>query len=174
MKILKKTLIAYGSRYGATVETAAEIASILEKEFGLDVEIFDLKDYRACPDLEDYDNVIIASGIKYSEWHKNAEKFLNNDFSKKKLAIFISSNYAGEPELYEHSYNNFLKPVIEKYDHIKPIAVEAFGGRIPLRKIPEIHFMKILQRLPNFQTDNRDWDKIKEWARKVGKEFTSE
>ncbi len=96
---MKKTLIAYGSRYGATVETAAEIASILEKEFKLDVEIYDLKDYRACPDLDDYDNVIVASGIKYSDWHKNAEEFLSNDFSGKKLAIFISSGYAGEPEL---------------------------------------------------------------------------
>ncbi len=32
--------------------------------------------------------------------------------------------------------------------------------------------MRILQRLPYFQTDNRDWDKISEWARKVGQEFT--
>jgi menaquinone-dependent protoporphyrinogen IX oxidase len=171
---MEKTLIAYGSRYGATVETAAEIASILNKEFDLDVDIYNLKKYRACPDLDIYDNVIVASGIKYSDWTENAESFLKNDFSNKKLAIFISSGYAGEPELYEYSYNNFLKAVIEKYEHLKPIAIEAFGGRIPLRKIPEIHYMRIMERLPYFQRDNRDWDKIREWARKVGKEFVEE
>ncbi|MCG3222027.1 MAG: hypothetical protein H7641_11675 [Candidatus Heimdallarchaeota archaeon] len=64
--------------------------------------------------------------------------------------------------------------MIEKYDHINPVAIEAFCGRIPLRKIPEIHFMRIMQRLPYFQTDNRDWDKIREWARKIGKEFAAE
>ncbi|MHA1686395.1 MAG: flavodoxin domain-containing protein, partial [Candidatus Heimdallarchaeaceae archaeon] len=61
---MKETLIVFGTRYGATEEVAAEIQKILEKEYDQHVEIWNLKDWRACPDLSDFNNVILGSGIE--------------------------------------------------------------------------------------------------------------
>ena len=170
---MNETLIVYGTRYGATTETCAEIQKILENEFKLQVEIWDLKDYRACPDLSDFDNVIIGSGIEYGKWVENVEKYLKeNKFENKKVAVFISSSYAGEEDLYEHAKTNFLDKVLEKYQHIKPVAQAAFGGRIPKKELPKIADERLLGRLPEFQLDNRDWDEILDWARELGNIFT--
>ncbi|MHA1115452.1 MAG: hypothetical protein ACTSRR_08030 [Candidatus Heimdallarchaeaceae archaeon] len=38
--------------------------------------------------------------------------------------------------------------------------------------IPQIHFCRILRRLPRVQLDNRNWERIEQFARKVGKIFT--
>ena len=172
---LKKTLIAIGTRYGATEEVAAVIQKIMEKKYNMKVEIFNLKIGRACPDLDDYSSIIIGSGIKYGKWTENAEKFLEDPkLTEKKVAIFISSNFAGEAELYDHAYKNFLEGVVKQKSKLTPIAMEAFGGRVPRTHIPKIWYDRIMQRLPEFQYDNRDWEKIEKWANEVGKKFSEE
>jgi len=134
--------------------------------------------------ISDYDNVIIASGVKYGKWTKNAQKYLSNDFGDKKVAVFISSAYAGETELYKHAYENYLVKVIEEVPNLKPVVIAAFGGRIPKdelpkfakgpkKLLPKIASGQILTRLHENQYDNRDWDKIREWAHEVGKLFNS-
>ncbi len=168
---MKETLIVYGTRYGATTEACAVIQKILEKEYDQHVEIWDLENWHACPDLNDFDNVIIASGIKYGEWTENSRKYLSNDFGSKKVAVFISSIYAGEDEHYEHAYEKFLVDVLEEHPNLKPVAKAAFGGRIPKEQLPNIAPERILIRLPEHQYDNRNWDLIEEWAHQVGKLF---
>ena len=171
---MNETLIVYGTRYGATPEACAEIAKILEKDYKLRVEIWNLKDYRACPDLSDFDNIIIASGIEYGKWVPNAEKYLKNDFTGKKVAVFISSGFAGEEDLYESAKKTFLEDVLAESPNLKPVAKAAFGGRLPKEVLPKIASERLLGRIPEFQEDNRDWDKIREWAHKVGKIFSEQ
>jgi menaquinone-dependent protoporphyrinogen IX oxidase len=172
---LKETLIVYGTRYGATPEACAVIQKILEKEYNQHVEIWDLGNYRACPDLDEFDNVIVSSSIEYGEWTENAEKFLEErKFDNKKLAVFISSYYAGEEDLYDHAHENFLMKILNKYDHVKPVKVAAFGGRIPKKDLPNIADQRLLGRIPEHQNDNRDWDKIEAWAHEVGKIFSED
>ena len=181
---MKETLIVYGTRYGATTEVCATIQKILEKEYDQHVEIWDLENYRACPDLSDYDNVIIASGIKEERWTKNAQKYLSHDFGDKKVAVFISSAYAGDDELHQYAYDNYLVKVLDKFPNLKPVTIAAFGGRIPKdelpkfaqgpkKHIPEIASSQILKRLHENQYDNRNWDEIEAWAHEVGKFFNS-
>ncbi len=88
---LNETLIVYGTRYGATPEVCAEIQKILEKEYKIVVEIWNLKDYRACPDLEEFDNIILASGIEHGKWTENTRKFLTKDLRDKNVAVFIGN-----------------------------------------------------------------------------------
>jgi len=168
---LSDTLIVYGTRYRATPEACAVIQKILEEEFRHHVEIWDLKDWRACPDLSDFDNIVIASGIEYGKWTENALKYLKSDFGDKKVAVFISSYYAGEEDMYEYAYENFLVKVLEEYPNLKPIKIAAFGGRIPKKELPNYANEKVLSRMHDQQLDNRDWDKIESWARKIGEEF---
>ena len=182
---MKETLIVYGTRYGATTETCAVIQKILEKEYDQHVEIWNLENWHACPDLNDYDNVIIASGIEYGEWTKNAKKYLSADFGDKKIAIFISSAFAGDDEQHEFAYQKFLVDEIAKHPNLKPVAIAAFGGRIPKEELP--NFIKspknllpaivtegMITRLHEYQYDNRNWDVIEKWAHEVGKLFSDD
>ena len=65
---------------------------------------------------------------------------------------------AGNPKSYDEAFTKFIKDVLAKHPHIKPVATEAFGGRI---KILGITF-----------SDNRDMAKIRLWADEVGKKFS--
>ena len=67
------------------------------------------------------------------------------------MAIFVSSSTAGDPENYDEAFTRFIKHVMAKYPHVKPVATESFGGRI---------------RILEFTiTDNRDMDKVRFWDR---------
>lgn len=155
---MAKTLIAYGTRYGATAEVAAEIARIFKEKYGLSAELVDLT-LQKVKDTSPFQNIVIGSGIKNGRWVARAQKFLKNNFKEKKLAIFVCSRRAGEPDLYNEAYKKYIEKVLAKYPKIKPVASEAFGGRKPLKN--------------NQFYENRDWNKIREWAEKIGEIFSS-
>jgi menaquinone-dependent protoporphyrinogen oxidase len=155
---MSKTLIAYGTRYGATAEVAKEIARVLEEQYGLSVHLIDLSVKRV-RDISGYDNIVLGSGIKMSRWTGKAKRFLKKDFEGKKLAVFVCSGRAGEPDSYDNAFDKYIKQVLSKYLKVQLVACEAFGGRKPLKD--------------NKFYDNRDWDKIRSWAEKVGGLFSS-
>lgn len=155
---MPKTLMAFGTRFGATAEVAQEIATIFKEQYGLSVQLIDL-DKQKIKDISGYDNIVVASGIKMGRWTGRARRFLKNNFEGKKLAVFVCSRRAGEPETYGFALDHYVKKLISKYLKTQPAAFEAFGGRKPLKD--------------NTFYDNRDWDKIKDWAKKVGAIFSS-
>lgn len=155
---MSKTLIVYGTRYGATAEVASEIANILRDEFKFNVDVVNLKD-KKIKDLSDYDNIIIGSGIKMNRWVSAAKRFLKSNFKGKKFAVFVCSRRAGERDLYNYASDKYISKVLEKHSKFKPVASQAFGGRKPLGN-GEFY-------------DNRDWEKIRNWAKKVGELFSS-
>lgn len=171
---MKETLIVYGTRYGATVETCAVIQKILEKEYNQHVEIWNLENWHSCPELDDYDNIIIGSGIKYGDWTKNARKYLEKDFASKKVAVFVSSVYAGETEQHDEAYQKYVVDVLAENPQLKPVSMAAFGGRIPKEELPNFAEAKLLIRLPEYQYDNRNWEVIEQWAHELGKLFNEE
>lgn len=153
-----RTLIAYVTRGGATRESAAEIASILRDKYGLEVDAIDLRK-GSPPDLARYGNVIVGSGVRMGKVYREALEFLGNgDLKDKKVAIYLSSMNAGDPEKYNEAVANYIGiQILETYPNLKPVAAEAFGGR-----------MKIFFKT----TDNRDVDKVRAWADEVGKKLT--
>lgn len=154
---MSNTLIVYGTRYGATAEVAKEIARILEEQYDLSVQLIDLSVQRI-KDISGYDNIVLGSGIKMGRWTGKAKRFLKKNFEGKKLAVFVCSRRAGEPDLYDYALDKYVKQVLSKYLKVQPVAFEAFGGRKPLKD--------------NTFYDNRDWDKIRNWAEKVGGLFS--
>lgn len=161
---MSKTLIAYGTRYGATAEVAQEIATILREIYHLEVNLVDLSTSKI-KDFCLYNNIVVGSGIKIGRWASKARRLLQQFRKKnpvgKKLAVFVCSGRAGEVEQYELAIERYVRQVILKcLKTIKPVAYEAFGGRKPP---PDRTYQ-----------DNRDWGKIREWAHHLGRIFSSE
>lgn len=151
-----KTIIAYVTKSGVTEENAKIISDILHENYGFEVDLVNLKTSPK-PELDQYENVIIGSGVRMGMWYSKAKKFLKNKFQNKKVAIFLSSGMAGKPESYDEAILKFVNKKLAKFPHIKPIATEAFGGRYSGRFGDE---------------DYTDPEKVKAWAIDLGKKLS--
>ncbi len=87
-----KTLIVYGTRYGATTSTSEEIAKVLRGE-GFDVKVVNAKEEKI-KDISPYELIVVGSGMQMGKWTGEAEDFLKRfqkELAQKKIAIFVSS-----------------------------------------------------------------------------------
>ena len=181
-----KAIIVYGTRYGATKDTAEEIAKILQAE-NFDVKIVNIKEEKV-KDISEYGLVVVGSGVACGRWVNEAEDFLKKfrkDFENKKLALFVSSV---EP-IYKREGNNEevvkmhkidLEDRVSKYQ-LKPIMLGFFGGIIDFnrmgfltRKGMEAAFKSPLQKHGFEETmpgtyDLHDWNEIRVWAKELAK-----
>lgn len=125
-----KTLIAYVTKGGATRDYASEIAGILKEKYGLKVDMVDLRKNKS-PDLSNYRNIIIGTGVRMFHVYKEALKFIEkNNFEGKRVAVFLSSGKAGNPKTYNDAIEDYInKQILKRNPHLKPVATEAFGGR---------------------------------------------
>ena len=143
-----KTLVAYASKGGATQETAQIISEILRQKHGFMVDLSDLR--KNSVNVEDYEYVVVGGGVRGGKVYGEALKFLRQDFGSKKVAFFVCCGDAGDPEKHEDVCKKYLSKILSHYPNLKPIATEAFGGR-----------MKILGKTV---FDHVDKDKISIWA----------
>jgi menaquinone-dependent protoporphyrinogen IX oxidase len=130
---------------------------VLRSKYQLDVDIVDLKEQKN-PDIATYSNIIVGGGVRAGKVYDKAQKFLEHDFSGKKVAFYISSGDAGTPEKYADAKAKFLEATLAKYPKVNPVAVEAFGGHA-----------KILGKTI---VDNLDLNRVGAWAEELGKKFT--
>lgn len=134
---MSKTLIVYGTRFGATAKSAEVIARVLREKFNHTIDIVNLKERKKNVDLTGYSNIIVGSSIAKFSWERNAKKFLKTDFSNKKLFIFISSaalTYSalerGDTVKYQRWKKLFLDRVVKKRVNVTPTSTAVFGGWI--------------------------------------------
>ncbi len=155
----KKTLIAYETKGGVTEESARKIAEVLRSKFQLEVDLVDLNEQKI-PDLAQYRNIVVGGGVRNGKVYSKATRFLENDFTGKKVAFFVSSSWAGTPkqDSYIAAKTRFVENTLAKYPKINVISTEAFGGRIKM-------FGKLM-------LDNTDLNKVEAWAEEIGKKFT--
>ena len=155
--MINKVLIAFATKNGATKDTAEKIAQMLRSKYTLAVDLVDLQQ-DSHPELSQYNNIVIASGIRMGKWYKEALQFLKNNFEGKKIALFVSAMYQGEnPKTYPTAVERYLYAVMKEHFNVKPVAMEVFGGR-----------MKFAGRVT---ADNRDENKIERWANILGKKL---
>ena len=152
-----KTLIAYDTKGGVTEETAQKIAETLRSKYQLEVDLVDLRKQKA-PDLSGYRNIIIGSGVRVGKVYDKALKFLESALGDKRVAFYVCSAEAGTPGSYDKAKLKFVENVLANYPDVKPIATEAFGGRIKM--------------LGKTIADNRDMAKVEAWAEELGKKLT--
>jgi menaquinone-dependent protoporphyrinogen IX oxidase len=152
-----KVLIAFATKNGATKDTAEQIAQVLRSKYSMEVDLVDLQ-RDSHPALLQYNIVLVASGIRMGKWYNEALQFLKSNFQGKTVALFVSAMYqGGNPETYPIAVERYLESVAKEFLNVKPIAMEVFGGR-----------MKFLGRVT---ADNRDQNKINEWAQNLGEKL---
>jgi menaquinone-dependent protoporphyrinogen IX oxidase len=155
-----KTLIIYATRGGATEEVTFKIAEVLRQKYGFDVDVVNLRK-NSSPDISPYRNVIVGSGVRAQRVYKEAVNFLErNDFGGKNVALFILCLEAGNPKSYNGAVKKYIKRLLEKFPHVKPVATEAFGGRIKFLGFTIAHAC--------------DFGKVKAWAESLGEKLLGE
>ena len=159
---VNKTLIAYVTKGGAARQYALEIANVLRDKYGIDSDTIDLRKDKS-PDLSKYRNIIVGSGVRMFRVYKEAVKFIEkNNFEGKRVALFLSSGKAGDPKTYNEAIEDYInKQILKKNPQLKPVASEAFGGR-----------MKILGKdlAPPGYAD-QVIAKVRTWAEELGKQL---
>jgi menaquinone-dependent protoporphyrinogen IX oxidase len=185
VQILKKTLIVYGTRYGATELTSGDIANVFRQE-GLDVKVVNLKDEKV-KDISEYELVTVGSGIQIHKWTKEPEKFLKKfqkELAQKKVALFVCcgstqplDDKTDKAESIEKARTKYLEEKAAKYN-LQPVALGLFGGVYNYNRVPWL-FGKFMQAIkPQLEAagipqtepglyDTRDLSAIRSWAKEV-------
>ncbi len=180
----KSVLIVYGTRYGASESTSAEIARVLS-EAGLGVKVVNAAREKV-KDIGEYDLVIVGSGIQMGKWTGSAEGFLSKfqkDLSTKALAIFVSSaaqallEHEGKQDEIAKTRKQNLDDKAAKYG-LSPISMVTFGGVWDYNKMFFIFRKTLVSFKPRIEEagfkelkpglyDTRNWDTIRAWAREM-------
>jgi len=171
---LGKTALIYGTRYGATEDTAKWIA----KGIGDGVDILNIENINFEEVVDKYDKFIIGSGIWIDGAHKRLMELLSmhtEEMESKIIASFIVCGTTGEDEAgkgrIEGYFKRFHKPLA-----VKPKIQRHFGGRMIIEKLSE----KDRKLLDNFYTkvlkkEFKSWDRTKpEMSEKFGVELLGE
>jgi menaquinone-dependent protoporphyrinogen oxidase len=167
-----KILLTFSSGYGTTREVSEEISKILKGE-KTEVDVQSIDDVQS---IESYDCVIVGSSVRADKPLANVRDFFsvnNIALRKKKVAVFAVCLLANNEEGREKVKQEYLAPFLEKYPEIHPIGIEAFGGKIDFDKLNPVmqSLMKRVLEKTGLATegsiDTRDWDFIKNWAKKI-------
>lgn len=178
-----KTLIVYGTRYGATASTSEEIAKVLRDE-GFTVRVVNAKEEQV-DDVSEYEFIIVGSGMKINRWTKEPELFLKKfqkELSKKKVVIFVSSaikavyEYEENSEELEKAQKKYLDEKAEKYS-LKPVAMTIFGGVLNYDSMGWMTRKTVGQLWRKYEEmgiekkdgvyDTRNWEAIRKWTKEL-------
>jgi menaquinone-dependent protoporphyrinogen oxidase len=178
-----KTLVVYGTRYGATTGTSEEIAKML-RENGFDVTVINAKKEKI-KDISEYELIIVGSGMRMGKWTHEADNFLKKfqkELKQKKLAIFVStmktvSEREGKTDDVAKMRKTALEEKVTEYN-LHPIALGFFGGVLDYNKMGfffkrTMGFLKPQLEKDGFEEtqpdlyDLRDWDEIRNWGKEL-------
>ena len=169
-----KVALLYGTRYGATEDTAKWIA----KGIGSSVDVLNIETIDLDETINKYDKFIIGSGIWIDGAHKRLMELLSThteDMESKIIASFIVCGTTGEDDAgkgrIKGYFERFHKPLT-----LKPKNQRHFGGRMIIDKLNEKD-RKLLDNFYNkvLKKEFKSWDRTKpEMAEKFGVELINE
>lgn len=145
------------------------------RELGSQVDVINLEEGTPFPEPDEYDLVIIGSGIREGQWKKEPLEFIEQKLeplSKTKVALFVVSGYAGNPDRVAEAQAEYLDSMPEKYPGLSPISTALIGGVFEFKKYNlEIRALVkdiVKDQLPPGEEipekiDFRDWDMIRDW-----------
>ncbi len=178
-----KTLLVYGTRYGATASTAEEIAKVLQGE-GFDVKVVNAKEEKI-KDISPYDLIIVGSGMQMGKWTGEAQDFLKRfqkELSQKKVAVFASTMKSvpereGKQDDLKKERKMSIDDIVAKYN-LNPLSTGFFGGVLDFNKMNIIirrtfGFIKPQLEKDGFKETQpgvyelRNWEEIRGWAKEL-------
>lgn len=166
---MKKVLVTYSSKHGATKEIAENISTILH-DTGIDNVIEPVGNI---PTVEAYRAVIIGSGVYIGSWRKEAKKFLmkhTNQLAKLPVWVF-SSGPTGEGDTHKLTkgwlYPNNLEKIMEK---VKPEEIVLFHGALDKGKMSALESW-IISNVGAPIGDFREWNEITLWAKSIAEKL---
>ncbi len=168
---LDKVALIYGTRYGATEDTAKWIA----KGMGTSVDILNIENINFEKTLDKYDKVIIGSGIWIDGAHKRLMELLTThteEMQDKIIASFIVCGTTGEDEAGKGRIMGYFER-FHKTLTVKPKIQKYFGGRMIIEKLSEKD-RKLLDNFYNkvLKKEFVSWDRTQpEMAEKFGNKF---
>jgi len=181
---MNKALIVYGTRYGAAASTSEEIAKTL-RQVGMDFRVVNAKEEKV-KNVDEYDLVIVGSGIQINRWTGEPEKFLKrfqNQLANKKVALFVccgSASGKDKPGAAEQARRKYLEEKAAKYN-LHPVALGLFGGVYNYNKVPWYAKKALQMDRPRVEAayketepgiyDTRDHNAIRVWAEELAKKI---
>lgn len=170
-----KALVIFGTRYGTAKEISEKIVEILKDE-NLEVDLINSDDKTNLA-VDNYDLVVVGSGIKMGKWTKNTLNFLKKnrkELSNRKVALFVSCGAANEEKNKAEAQEKYLDNVAAKYLDSEPVSTGLFGGIYDpnadhglLYKLVKRNIEKEMIKMgqdPTKKHDYRDWDAITQWT----------
>jgi menaquinone-dependent protoporphyrinogen oxidase len=157
-----KVLVAYGTKYGATVGIAEKVGEVL-RGAGLEVDVVAAD---RAGDVAPYAAVVLGSGVYIGSWRKEAASFLKaNESRLAGMPVWLFSSGPtgeGDPVTLLKGWR-FPQGLQQTADNIRPRDIAVFGGLVDAKKLNPIErFM--LKRMKAAMGDFRDWGAITNWA----------
>ncbi|MBN2386245.1 MAG: flavodoxin domain-containing protein [Anaerolineales bacterium] len=157
---MRKTLVTYATRAGATGEVADLIGQVLASS-GTWVDVLPVENVH---NLGDYQSVIVGSAIRYGRWLPEAAEFIHGNLSTlatRPLAYFTVCMAVREDTPQNRARaEEFVQPVRAL---LEPRASAIFAGKVDHGRLTlaERLISGIIQ-MP--QGDFRDWQAIRSWG----------
>jgi menaquinone-dependent protoporphyrinogen oxidase len=165
---VRKVLVAYASKHGATAEIADAIAEKL-REYGLSVDCLSTREVTS---LESYGAVVLGSALYLTRWRGDAKRFLRKhatELSERPFWLFSSGpvgNGQVDPDLLEP------KRIIDEAQRLGVRDHVVFGGRVPTQPHGPIEHL-LVRRTPRGYQDERPWAEIRWWAAGIADDLTT-
>ena len=169
-----KSLIIYSSTDGQT----KKICEAIKKNFNNNesTEISSLEEAFNI-NINNYDQILIGASIRYGNYKSNLFKFINDNktiLDTKKNAFFSVNVVARKKDKNTPDTNPYIKKFLKKTDWT-PKKVEVFAGKVDypnynfFNKLV-IKFIMFITKGPTNTSQSyefTDWEKIKEFSRKL-------
>ncbi len=175
---MRRVLVVYASRHGATAGIAERIGEVLRTE-GLDVTV---EDAALVPDPRGFDAYLIGSAAYMFKWEGAATAYAKRyaDIIGAKPCWLFSSGPVG-PERVDKRGDSVLKDpstIAELVPSLHPRGTQVFFGAwdpsVPAASLAE----RVVRSIPAIKEalptgDFREWPVIDAWARSVASEIRS-
>jgi menaquinone-dependent protoporphyrinogen oxidase len=168
---MTRLLVAYATRHGSTQGVAERIgARLRESGAGAEVRPVDGPDLL---DIDGYDAVVLGSPVYNQHWLPEADRFAEahaESLAALPLWLFSVGTFGDTKPLIGGLMKREPHNIADLSAHLAPREYRVFAGVIDRHQWPFLSRL-FYHSLGGGLGDNRDWDEIDRWARRIAQEL---